>query len=65
MTIEGLKRKMRENQEDAQNKFIDDLLDRVQYLCDKANKRDYEATQHERIVFNEIKKIIDSMSTWF
>lgn len=64
-TLEELKRKMRENQEFIQNVYIDELLDRVQNLCNKANKRDYVQTEHERIVFEQIKQVIDYMSKWF
>lgn len=65
MTLEEMKRLQRELQEQQQNGFINNLLDAVKNLCDKANKKDYIPTDHERRTFNEIYNIINNMSNWF
>lgn len=65
MTKELLQQKMKEVKDKMQNDFIDDLFDRVQNLCEKAIKKDYEPTEHERIIFNQIRIIITNMQDWF
>lgn len=65
MTIEELKKAMQETKAKQQNEFIDKLLDTVENLLDKANKKDYEPTQHEREVFKQIYTIIINMNNWF
>lgn len=65
MTKEELQQIIRKNQETIQDQFIDKIYDDILYLCEKANLKTYEPTVHERIIFNEIKNIIDNMSKWF
>lgn len=65
MTKEELQQAIRKNQETMQDQFIDKIYDEISYLCEKANSKNYEPTEHERIIFNEIKTIIDNMSKWF
>ena len=45
--------------------LFDKVYDEISYLCEKAISKDYEPTNHERFIFNEIKNIIDNMSKWF
>lgn len=42
MNIEKLKKEMRRAQEKQQNKFIDKLLDFVNWLFEKVNKNNYK-----------------------
>ncbi len=65
MTKEELQQAIRRNQEKMQDDYIDKIYDEISYLCEKANSKSYETTTHERIIFNEIKNIIDDMSKWF
>lgn len=65
MTKEELKQAIRKNQETMQDQFIDKIFNDISYLCEKANSKTYEPTNHERIIFNEIKIIIHNMSKWF
>ena len=65
MTKVELQQSIRKNQETIQNQFIDKILDDVQFLCEKANRKDYEPTDYERFVFGKIKNIINNMSEWF
>ena len=65
MTKEELQQAIRKNQETIQDQFIDKIYDDISYLCEKANLKNYEPTNHERIIFNEIKIIIHNMSKWF
>ena len=50
------------NEKDIQNAFMDDLLNKVETLCNKANKRSYEPTDHEREQFGKIVVIINNMN---
>lgn len=65
MTKEELMKRLRENQEKIQNEFIDKILDSVEFLLEKANRRDYKATEHEREQFGKIYTIIVNMNNWF
>lgn len=65
MTIEGIKRQLRENQEKMQNELIDRILDDVELLFENANRRYYEQTEHEREQFGKIFNIINNMVRWF
>lgn len=63
--IEQLKQRMKEAQEKIQNDFIDKIYSDIEFLLEKANRSDYEVTQHEKEVFNRICVIINNMKTWF
>lgn len=65
MTKEEVLKRLRENQEQIQNEFIDKILDSVEFLLEKANRRDYEPTDHEREQFAKIYTIITNMNNWF
>ena len=65
MTKEELAKKLKENQDKAQNEFIDKLLEMVEYLCEKANRKDYVPTEHEFRTFGLIVRIIKNMNEWF
>lgn len=65
MTIEELQKQMKENKDKMQNEFIDKLLDQVEHYNDKANRRDYVPTDHEKEVFSKIATIIINMTKWF
>ena len=49
----------------TQNDFINKLKNDIDWLCEKANQKGYEPTEHERVIFNEISIIIDNMKKWF
>ena len=65
MTNEEMKKRLQELQEKTQNDFIDKLNERVDYLLEKSNKKKYVPTEHERIVFNEIRQKLNQMNNWF
>ena len=56
---------MKENKDKAQNEFIDKIYDSIEHLCNKANKKDYVPTNHEKEVFSKIATIIKDMERWF
>ena len=65
MTKEELQQAIRKNQEIIQNQFINKILDDVQFLCEKANRKDYEPTEYERTKLYEIYIIVNNMMKWF
>ena len=65
MTKEELLKRLRANQEQIQNEFIDKILDSIEFLLEKANRRDYKPTNHEREQFSKIYNIINNMIRWF
>ena len=65
MTKEELQQAIRKNQETIQNQFIDKLYEDVQFLCEKANQKDYIPTEYERVKFYDIYKILNNMMKWF
>ena len=65
MTKEEIMKRLRESQEQIQNEFIDKILDSVEFLLEKANRKDYEPTEHERQQFGKIYTIITNMNNWF
>lgn len=65
MTLEELKALRRKIEEKKQDDFIDKLFKDIEWLCEKANEKDYEPTVHEKEVFTKIVTIIDNMKTWF
>ena len=48
-----------------QDKFIDEIVDKVEFLNEKANRKDYEPTLHEKQQFERIYTIIINMAKWF
>ena len=65
VNIEELRKELRKTEEKIQDEFIDSLYDKVEFLCEKANKKSYEPTVHEKMTFEKIATIIESMSKWF
>ena len=65
MNLEEIKRLLKANQEKLQNNFIDDILEKVEFLLEKANNKSYEPTDYEREQFGKIATIIKNMSNWF
>lgn len=65
MTKEELEKRMKEQKEKMQNEFIDKLLEQVEWLNEKANRKDYETTTHEQEVLSKICSIVNNMKTWF
>lgn len=65
MTQEELQKQMRENLDKMQDEFIDKLEENISWLCEKANKKDYIPTVHEKQTFEKIFNIINNMAKWF
>ena len=65
MDIEELKKRMKETQDKMQNEFIDKVYDELKHLNEKASRKDYEPTEHEKEVFGNIATIIAYMMKWF
>ena len=63
--LEKMALQLKELKEKSQNEFIDKLKNDVEWLCEKANKKEYQATEHEKQVFNSIRTIINDMNNWF
>ncbi len=60
-----LEQQIKANKEKQQNDVIDRLEENINWLLEKANRRVYEPTQHEKEVFDRIATIIDNMKNWF
>lgn len=65
LTKEELQQRMRELDEKAQNQFIDKIYNDIEWLCEKANRSDYVATEYEMQVFSKIYNIVVNMDKWF
>lgn len=65
MNLQELQQQLRENQEKMQNNFIDGILEKVEILLEKANRKNYAPTDYEREQFRKIATIIKNMSNWF
>ena len=63
--LEELQKRYRASLDQAQNDFIDKIYNDVEWLCEKANRKNYEPTQHERDTFGQIYTIIANMNKWF
>jgi len=48
-----------------QNASIDNILSDVEKLLERANRKEYIPTNHERIQFERIRIIITNMADWF
>lgn len=51
--------------EERQDAFIDGILEKVRLLAEKAVRKDYDPTVHEKQAFAEIVSIVDDMKGWF
>lgn len=49
---------------EAQERYVEDLLERVQNYAEKTNKRDYVATNKERETFRQILIIVNNINTY-
>ena len=65
MTQEQALAQIKELKQKGQDKFIDELLSKVEFLNEVANKKDYEPTDHERLQFGKIVTIVNNMNNWF
>lgn len=65
MTVEEMQKQMELLNGAQQDRFIDNLKDMVNNLCEKSNKKDYKPTDHERLVFEEIRTMLNNMKEWF
>lgn len=65
MNIEEMKAYQKKLKEEHQNKYINNLLEMVENLLEKSNKKDYEPTEHEKRTLQQIYNIISDMVKWF
>ena len=65
LTLEEMKAQLRANSEKAQNEFIDKIYNDLLWLSEKAIKKDYEPTDHERQRLANIKTLVNGMNEWF
>ena len=65
MDLQDLQHQLRANQEKMQNAFIDNILEKVECLLEKANRKNYEPTDYEREQVRKIATIINNMNNWF
>lgn len=65
ITIEMLLEKQKELKGQQQETFMNNLLEMVENLCEKANAKGYEPTINEKQAFTKIVNIIDNMKEWF
>lgn len=65
MTLEEMQKLIKENKAKDQDAFIDKIADEIEWLCEKANHKDYEPTLHERQQFLKIYNIVVNMIKWF
>lgn len=64
-TLEEMQAHLKELNAKGQDQFIDKIYDEIDLLCEKANRKDYEPTDHEREVFGKIVVIVSNMNKWF
>jgi hypothetical protein len=62
MTLEEIQQ-LKQLQE-AQESYVEDLLERVQNYAAKTNKRDYVATDKERETFRQILIIVNNINNY-
>ena len=65
MDLQEMQKQLQKLKNEQQDKFIDNLKEMVVNLCEKANKRDYQPTTHERETFEEVRTILNNMADWF
>lgn len=67
MTLEEMlyfKRLQRRYKNEAQESYVEDLLERVQNYAAKTNKREYVATDKERETFRQILIIVNNINNY-
>ena len=65
MNFQEMQKQLQKLKDEQQNKFIDNLKEMVNNLCEKANQKDYRPTIHERETFEEVRAILNNMKDWF
>lgn len=65
MNLEELKQKQKEIEEKMQNEFINKLYNDIEHLINKAIRKDYQPTVHEKEVLNKIHCMINDLVKWF
>lgn len=56
---------MRKLKDKRQNDFIDKLNGDIDWLIEKAMKKEYQPTEYERTIFNNIRQKLENMNKWF
>lgn len=65
MTLEEMLKLSNQLREEQQEEFMKKLVEMVENLVEKANKKDYDPTNNEREMFRQIYTIINDMNNWF
>lgn len=65
LSKDDLLNEMRALKDKQQNDFIDKLNGDIDWLIEKAMKKDYQPTEYERIIFNSIRQKLENMNMWF
>ena len=65
LTKEELAVEIRKSKDKLQNDFMDKLESDVDWLLEKGIKKEYVATNYERMVFNRIRQKLENMNKWF
>lgn len=65
MTLEEMLKLSNQLREEQQEEFMKKLVEMVENLAEKANKKDYHPTNNEREMFRQIYTIINDMNNWF
>ncbi len=62
---DDLLNEMRKLKDKQQNDFIDKLNCDIDWLIEKAMKKEYQPTEYERTTFNNIRQKLENMNKWF
>ena len=65
LSKDDLLNEMRALKDKQQNDFIDKLNGDIDWLIEKAMKKEYQATEYERTIFNSIRQKLENMNKWF
>lgn len=65
LTKEELAVEIRKIKDKLQNDFMEKLESDVDWLLEKGIKKEYVATNYERMVFNRIRQKLENMNKWF
>ena len=61
MTLDEMQKEMRKLEEAQQDRFIDNLKEMVDNLCEKLNKKSYNPTIHEYQTIKKIRAMLDDI----
>lgn len=64
-TFEEMQQELKRLRQKQQDEFIDKLEQQIDWMIEKANDSSYQATDHERVVFNRIRQKLENMNKWF